>query len=54
MTSGNTNDVVISLPSGRYSIRCGSCGKRHVQKFYDEDLWCRSCREECEAGGHEP
>lgn len=49
-------DVDVSaLPSGRFSIRCRRCGKRHVQKYSDDFVWCAKCREYCDLElGHYP
>ena len=53
-TAHKTPDV-IRLPSGLYSIRCQNCGKRHIQKYSDDGVWCRACREAwCGLHGHEP
>lgn len=48
------NDGVRALPSGRWSIPCERCGKRHTQRFSDDNVWCASCRDECAATGHVP
>lgn len=48
------DDGVRKLPSGRYSIPCGNCGKRHVQKYSDDNVWCQACRAWCGETGHTP
>lgn len=39
---------VRALPSGRFSIPCDRCGKRHVQRYSDDFVWCLTCRIKCE------
>jgi hypothetical protein len=42
-------------PSGRWSIPCENCGKRHIQPYSDDFVWCRECQKACgERDGHHP
>lgn len=45
---------VRQLASGRWSIPCPDCGKRHVQKYSDDFVCCGDCRAKCGDGGHTP
>lgn len=40
--------------SGKWSIPCRNCGRRHLMKYSDDYVWCPTCRAECGGSGHEP
>lgn len=48
------DDGVRQTQSGKWSIPCQNCGKRHLSKYSDDYLWCPSCRSDCKASGHDP
>lgn len=42
-------------PSGRFSIRCQNCGRRHSMPYSDDFVWCPTCRKWCgDTVGHDP